>query len=68
MPGSDLASWGVAVTHSERTTASLERALRRGPVPVICHIEEDRIVLDMRTILPSQDEILANHLVVALRE
>jgi L-seryl-tRNA(Ser) seleniumtransferase len=68
LPGTEMSSWGVGVAHAELSTASLERALRQGATPVVCRIEGDRLVLDLRTVLPAQDENLANLVVSALQE
>jgi L-seryl-tRNA(Ser) seleniumtransferase len=68
LPGVDLSSWGVAIAHPARTTASVERSLRHGAMAVVSRIEEDILILDLRTVMPEQDENLANLVVSALRE
>jgi L-seryl-tRNA(Ser) seleniumtransferase len=59
LPGEEIPSWGVAVTHGERSVDELERALRRADTPVIARIEEDRLLFDLRTVFPHQHEVLA---------
>jgi L-seryl-tRNA(Ser) seleniumtransferase len=58
LPGAEIDSWGVALMHKERSTAEIERSLRQGVPPVIARIEDDRMILDLRTVAPHQDELL----------
>jgi L-seryl-tRNA(Ser) seleniumtransferase len=45
----------------EHVTA-VERRLRRGDPPVIARIEDDRLLLDLRTVLPEEEQILVERL------
>jgi len=58
-PGIELPTWLVAIVSDGQTAAALEAALRRLTPPVIARIERDRVVLDLRTVLPDQDAQLA---------
>jgi L-seryl-tRNA(Ser) seleniumtransferase len=55
-PDQHLATWVIEL----RTTdaAGIERRLRRAPVPVIARIERDRIVIDLRTVDPKEEDDL----------
>lgn len=64
LPGETLASWGVAVR--ARSESRLLAALRRGTPIVIGRIQDERVVLDLRTVEPGADEALADALVRAL--
>jgi L-seryl-tRNA(Ser) seleniumtransferase len=66
LPGAELASWGLSITHPERSTAEVERALRSGEVAVIARIEDDRLLVDLRTVAPGDDERLGQLLAAAL--
>jgi L-seryl-tRNA(Ser) seleniumtransferase len=44
--------------------ATLEARLRRGDPPVIARVEQESVLLDLRTVQPDEDEQLA----IALRE
>lgn len=59
LPGAELSSWAVSVTHATVGAAEIERALRFRTPPVIARIEDDRVLLDLRTVAPEQDEELA---------
>ena len=54
-PGSKLATRVVAVM---LPAGQLEAALRNGQPPVIARIEDDRVVIDLRTVAPEDDEQL----------
>jgi L-seryl-tRNA(Ser) seleniumtransferase len=55
-PGTALPTRLVAIS---LPAAALERQLRAQQPPVIARIEEDRVVLDLRTVEPEQDAALA---------
>ena len=58
-PGSALATALVALTHGSQSASQLERRLREQTPPVIARIENDRVVLDLRTVAPEDDAVLA---------
>jgi len=49
VPGLDLESYAV-VPRSKESTERIEKQLRALPVPIIGHIENDRLLIDVRTI------------------
>jgi L-seryl-tRNA(Ser) seleniumtransferase len=57
-PGSALRTRLVALEHPTFSAAQLEARLRESDPPVIARIEEDRVVLDLRTVPPRQDDVL----------
>jgi L-seryl-tRNA(Ser) seleniumtransferase len=57
-PGVELPTWLVAIDRRGLTPAVLEERLRRLTPPVIARIERDRVLLDLRTVLPEQDSQL----------
>jgi L-seryl-tRNA(Ser) seleniumtransferase len=57
-PGHTLPTALVAVARSGLTTTALESALRRSTPPIIARVEDDRVLLDFRTILSDQDAVL----------
>jgi L-seryl-tRNA(Ser) seleniumtransferase len=61
-PGSALPTPLVALSHPEPADA-FEARLRAGDPPVIARIENDRVVLDLRTVPPERDEQLAELIV-----
>ncbi len=67
-PGQRLPSRIIAIKSPRWSAAQLEERLRiptRG-VPVVARIEEDRLVLDLRTVFPEQEAALADALAAAL--
>ena len=57
-PGVELPTWLVAIEKAGTTPDGLEVALRRQTPPIIARIERDRVLLDLRTVLPEQDSTL----------
>nr|MBA3431324.1 L-seryl-tRNA(Sec) selenium transferase [Actinomycetota bacterium] len=66
LPGGELPSRAVAITHSERSTAEIERALRHGDPPVVGRIDDDQLLLDIRTVAPESDDVLIDLVTAAL--
>jgi L-seryl-tRNA(Ser) seleniumtransferase len=61
-PGVELPTSLVAIGKRGVTASALGEQLRRLVPPVIARIEEDRVLLDLRTVLPDEDERLARAL------
>jgi L-seryl-tRNA(Ser) seleniumtransferase len=57
-PEAYLASWGVTLEFAGKSVAEIERLLRQSNPPVIARIEEDRLVMDFRTIFEAEEEAL----------
>jgi L-seryl-tRNA(Ser) seleniumtransferase len=68
-PAQSLLTRLLAVRSPRHSAAELEARLRRPDrlTPVIARIEEDRLVVDLRTVFPEQEEALAAALLHALR-
>jgi L-seryl-tRNA(Ser) seleniumtransferase len=65
VPGFELAGWVVAVA-PDCGAESLVAALRGAPVPVLARVREGRVLLDVRTLLPGDEESLEAALAAAL--
>jgi L-seryl-tRNA(Ser) seleniumtransferase len=61
-PGSQLPTRLVRLAHRELNAVQLEQRLRALTPPVIARIENDAVVLDLRTVAPDEDEALASAL------
>jgi L-seryl-tRNA(Ser) seleniumtransferase len=68
-PDQSLPSKIIRVSSAKYAAAKLEQRLRRPAegVSVIVRVEEDRVILDLRTVFPEQEPQLAASLAVALR-
>ena len=58
-PGVELPTWLIVIEKHGLTPDALETSLRRRVPPVIARIERDRVLLDLRTVLPDQDSVLS---------
>ncbi len=59
LPEQSLASCAVALAPSDRSLNSLEKALRTANPPVIGRLEDDRMLLDIRTVADDEVPLLA---------
>jgi L-seryl-tRNA(Ser) seleniumtransferase len=59
-PGVELPTPLIAIERDGLSADALEQRLRALTPPVIARIERDRVVLDLRTVLPDQDQQLAS--------
>jgi L-seryl-tRNA(Ser) seleniumtransferase len=57
-PGLQLPTVLLAIDRPGRSADQLERWLRALDPPIITRIEHDRVVIDLRTVLPEQDALL----------
>jgi L-seryl-tRNA(Ser) seleniumtransferase len=58
-----IPSYGIALSPADGDLQKLNRLLRSARFPVLGRIESDRIILDLRTVLPRQDTTLIDSLV-----
>jgi L-seryl-tRNA(Ser) seleniumtransferase len=59
LPGQSLPTTLIAITHATLAAKDLSQSLRRNRPPIIARVEEDRLLLDLRTVFePEEDEIL----------
>ena len=57
-PAQALPTALLAVTHSRHSAQELEKLLRQNSPPVIARVEQDALLLDLRTVFEEQDEEL----------
>jgi L-seryl-tRNA(Ser) seleniumtransferase len=65
LPTVELPTAAVAVGASAEASMRLDEALRGGDPPVVGRIAHDRLLLDCRTVLPTQVSLLAEALTAA---
>jgi L-seryl-tRNA(Ser) seleniumtransferase len=66
LPGEGLDSVLVEVDPAPAGAAEVLARLRAGDPPVVARIERDRVVVDLRTVPPEQDALVARALAAAL--
>ena len=62
MPGEVLRSYALAVRSEALNADRLCALLRRNETPVIARISNDEVLLDMRTLLDGEDDIVRDAL------
>lgn len=58
-PQSQIPTKLLSIRSTTRSAAALEAALRAGTPPVITRIQQDAVLLDLRTVAPEHDDVLA---------
>jgi L-seryl-tRNA(Ser) seleniumtransferase len=64
-PSSVLPTRLIAITAMKLSANELAAKLRRSDPPIIARVEDGRVLLDLRTVFPAQDEVLRRTLVRA---
>ncbi len=59
-PQEQIPTYLVAVTSERYSVNELERHLRKFSVPIVARIEEDQLILDLRTVFPEQESIIVS--------
>ncbi|MFB3854974.1 MAG: L-seryl-tRNA(Sec) selenium transferase [Vicinamibacterales bacterium] len=57
-PGLPIPTRLIALSSDKMTAAAMEEALRSSTPPVIARVDNERLLLDLRTVLPDQEEAL----------
>ena len=61
-PGLELPTWVIALRRQTKSADWLDGWLRQQEVPVVGRIERDRLLLDLRTVLAEEDDLVAETL------
>ena len=67
-PDTFLPSCALAVTSDKRSAETLQTLLRQATPPIVARIENDALLLDLRTVLPGEDTVLERALRLILGE
>jgi len=57
-PGRDLPSYGVTIAAKKTGADELLSRMRDNDPPVVARVEEDRVLLDLRTIFPAEEAVI----------
>lgn len=57
-PSAVLPTTLIAITAKKLSASELAAQLRRADTPIIARVEDGRVLLDLRTVFPAQDEVL----------
>jgi len=60
LPGEVLPSFAVALEHPTRSCAQVAEWLRHWSPPIVARVAHDRVLLDVRTIAPNEDQFVAD--------
>jgi len=58
-PGVELPTWTVRIEAPGMRPQAVSRRLRDASPPVVSRVERDEVILDLRTIAPEEDEVVA---------
>ena len=60
IPTQKIPTWCIALVPQGRSVDQLAHTLRNGTPSVMGRVHKDRLLLDLRSVLPEQDQLLAN--------
>ena len=62
LPGEELASYAVTIQPKTMSCEKLTEKMRHFSTPVIAYIKDDKVWLDMRTVMPEEISLIQGHL------
>ncbi|MEM7586135.1 MAG: L-seryl-tRNA(Sec) selenium transferase [Acidobacteriota bacterium] len=62
MPARDIASWGVRLVPSGGSAQALAAFLRRGEPSILTRVQDDALIIDLRTLDEDEAELIAQRL------
>jgi L-seryl-tRNA(Ser) seleniumtransferase len=65
LPVVTLDSFALAISSEHLSADEIVRSLRQSEIPVIARIVEDKVMIDFRSVQPSEDELLTSQLLAA---
>jgi L-seryl-tRNA(Ser) seleniumtransferase len=57
-PGAKVPTFVIALRHSSMSADELSARLRRNDPPIVTRVEDDQVLLDLRTVFQDEDEII----------
>ena len=67
LPGATLPTFALSIAPGTQGADRLAAMLRNGSIPVVARIDNDHVLLDPRTVLPSQEQLLLKALTESLK-
>ena len=67
-PGSTLPTFVLAITMDGMNAQQLTDALRLAETPIVARVEDDRVLLDLRTVFEDQDQQILNALLALAQQ
>lgn len=58
LPGQGIISWGLRISVPGLRPEQIEKAFRQQKIPIIGYIQKEQFIIDLRTVLPEEDEQL----------
>lgn len=68
VPAQEIPTWCIALTAQGQSIDRLAEALRNGKPAVMGRVNRDRLLLDLRSVLPEQDQLLLEAVATAHHE
>jgi L-seryl-tRNA(Ser) seleniumtransferase len=59
-PEEQIPTFVLAITSNQHSVNELEQQLRKSSTPIIARIEDDQLLLDLRTVFPEQEDLIVS--------
>ncbi|MDD5541896.1 MAG: L-seryl-tRNA(Sec) selenium transferase [Acidobacteriia bacterium] len=65
-PGESLPTFLISVRAASYSAGNLEKHFRTQLIPILVRVEHNQVLIDLRTVFPTEEDHLLNHLVLLL--